>query len=342
MKNKIQEYFTKEAHSLISDAEIKEILAKEEYIFENATSMGIDTKKIVDGNLLRHCKNLLRKRQPFYFFYLLLNFLTELSMLLLLFGALFSVLRFFANGSNPESFSKSFPVVYGLVFLTVILLYQSLNRAILRSFLQKINLKGQADTPKIEKSKKKLTSYRAILILALAVICILSVYILIQTGLAMQMQVTLFDLFMGYVLLIFVSGIHNTLYSSHVISFLSIGGFLLTKRSSEEVKNATEQYMTLSFLQLLGNRNKTMTDFENDHKLAQDIKTALRSRMVTQRVYIALAIFVLVLLLGVCIHQIRLAFSVALLAFSGLVLFIVIGLVTALLSANFVVRELRK
>lgn len=338
---KVKTLFIQEANSLIPDKMIEQTLSDEKKILDNAETLHISTKKLVSSNTLRHCKDLLRKNQPFYAFYIVLNFLTELSIILFLLGLLFCIIQYIAGAGNTNSFSNSFEFLYPLIIITGLLLNKALYTHYLRNTLLNATLPSKS-TDEIARMKNKILMHRIALMLSIIVICGILLGFTVYLGLSRLCHTTLFELFMGYVVCIFLAGIHNTLYSSHLIPFFSIGGFLLTKRPTKDIEHVTNQYMELSFLQLLSNKGKTLEDFKHDSNLSIKIKATLRSRLVTQRVYYALAILILILLAGICLYQISLSFTVTLLGFLSFTLIATACLITATLSANHVIKKLPK
>ena len=342
--NKIQSQFSQEAGSFIPDPVLEQTLSAEKNLFEKADFLGISAQKIIYGNSLRHCKYMLRKKQPFFALYQLLSFFMELTSLLLCWEILLNILRFFLSGNDWTSFTKPLPFLYSPVIIAGLLLYSSLHTAILRRLIQKTELPAaNAGTGESIRTafQKKWFWYQLFLLLFLVVLCISTVCIAVFL-IPVKTQITLFYLFMAYVSSAVLSGIHNTLYSSHFRPFLSIGFFLLTRRPAEAVEKVTRQYIHSSTLQLLENRQKTEEGFKKDTMSASEAKTTLRSRLVTQRCYYALALFIAVILAVICIMQLRYAFSISLGIFFTILILIAIGLLIAFLSANHVIKQLSK
>ena len=72
----VEQQFQKEAQTLLSETKVQQTLQQEKVIWDAAEALQIAPSKLIYGNLLRHSKNMLRKNQPFYAFYVILNFLT--------------------------------------------------------------------------------------------------------------------------------------------------------------------------------------------------------------------------------------------------------------------------
>lgn len=342
----VKSQFLQEAESFLPKAMIEQTLSDEKRILENAAYFGIKPQKIINGNLLRHCKDMTRKNQPFFGFYLCLNFFTELSMLLFFFGIIFCSFRFVTDKNNMTGFTAPFSFLLITVLLAGLLLYNTISKMLVRKFLltQDLPENSPASAALSDKQtgRKKINTRYVISFCLSALFCFIAILGIVGTGADKQYQATLFQLFMGYVFFISLSGVHNTLYNSHAISLLTIGGFVLTRRSDTEIHHAVSQYLHLNYLQLLGSRGKTFEDFKKDDILALEMKRSLRSRLITQRVYYALAILILFLLLGVCLFQIRYAFSIALLVFVLAILLGSVCLITAFVSANYVIKKLPK
>ena len=257
-------------------------------------------------------------------------------MLLVLTGCLLCTVRFFITGNSTESFSAPLPYLYGVVIFGALLFISRLNRYLLRKELYQVqNNHGQAASS----SQKKL-HHRQITVLVLTILVSFFILVLLtQKTTTFQIQINLFSLFMVYVVLMVLSGIHNTLYSSHLLPFLTVGICLLTKKTPEEIEHTADHYISLSCRQMKENHPKNGQAVQTDNTDAV-AKSAVRARLVTHRAYYALAIFICILLLGICIYQLTFAITVALLLFSVIILLITFVLTIAFCAANYLIKRI--
>ncbi len=324
--------FRAEAVSLISEDAIEETEQIEKRRFDNAKLIGLSPNRLVQGNTLRYCKELVRKRQPFFAFYRLLCFVTESSIYSLIGGCLSSAAL--CVSQKGRRFSGSFDGFYLLLAMVMFCGFRYAKNNIRSSVLSRIQPTGCKEQDFADTLKKKLSFSNIFLIIifagAAAMISALNAY-----RFHVQIPVDVFSLFLGYVGCMLAMGIHNTLYDSHLMPFLAIGGFILTKKQEKEIETAANKYIRLSYVQFLGQARITPgTD--------ADLQKKLQTRCNTQRTYIVFALILLVLIDAVCIWQIVARAGTAAL----IIFFIAAGLATllfftAFLSAAYVLKKLR-
>lgn len=335
----IANYFTEEARSLIADTAIEKCLSDEKKRFENAVFLQIPSKKIVGSNTPRHCKDLLRKEQPLPFLYSFLCFLSEASILMLLYGAAVGIWKSFAKGGG---FFTPFPFLYPLI---VILGITGL-RSLCRLHLQTILTIPFPSTPPTEAEikKRKHTLIQKYLLSLLLIIILISAasFAVYYFNLNKTSQITVATCFLTYVCCMVLFGIHNVIYSSHCISFLSIGGMILTKRPKEELEEKTEQYLSLCYLQILSLSHKTREDLAQNASLENKLKGMVYSRMITGRIYYLLAIIILAISDILCLIQLYRTSQPELLVFAVIATLTVLFLITAFVSANHIIKQTRQ
>lgn len=312
----IQENFQEEAACHLPEDTIAQILQAETSRLHFAEQHKIPLYSWIGSNTRRYCKDLLRRQQPFFPLYYLLSICTEASIVLFFFYLIQSLLRYL-------SVSLSFAGVPG---------------AVLALFLAKEWSKAYTGHC-LEKKVLPKTGYRILIwIFSLAIVSV--IFLLTWAKLLPLLQkITLLNSFLAYVMLLFLSGIHNVLYSSHLITFFAIGALPFSRRPPAEQAAAIEHYMQEREKTLLAARKKTVAEMNQDPALYADIHMDIHSQLVTNRIYLTLALFILIILDFVCIYQYAhlhvlsvLAFGIASILCSGILLI-------CLLSCNTLLRR---
>lgn len=300
----IQEQFQEEAACHLPEDKIHQILQTETAKLQFAEQHKIPLYRWIGSNTRRYCKDLLRRQQPFFPLYYLLSVCTEASIVLFFSYLIQSLLGYF-------SISLSFTGVPG---------------AILALFLAKEWNKTYTGHC-MEKKELPKTGYR-ILIPVLSLTIISVIFIPAWTSLLPFLRkITLLNAFLLYVALLFLSGIHNVLYSSHLMTFITIGAFRLSRRPLAEQTATMEHYIREREKEMLALRKKTVTEMHNDPTVYADVHMDIRARLITNRIYLSLALFILIILDFICIYQYVhlqalsiLAFGIATILGSGLLL----------------------
>ena len=329
--------FSEESASLISDETIRQVLAEEKIRFDNAALLQIPACKVVGNNTLRHCKDLLRQKHPFPFLYSVLCFLAEVSILMLLYGTAMAAYGKLAAGKG--GFFAPFSFLYGMVLSAGIAGYHILSQKQLYKALS-IPFTGKSPS---EQEKRERLGYlkknRAIclfLVLLLTALAAGAVYIL---NLSSRYTIGVHTCFFAYAACMVLFGIHNVIYNSHIISFFTVGILLIARRPAEETSAAAGHYLNLCRRQLLSLSHKSMEDCQDNPKLMDKLDASIHARMATGRIYDILALFILAVLDITCILKMRSLATPALLLFFAVSMLLTALLVTAFLSANYILKH---
>lgn len=325
----ITAYFREEAASLLPQTEIDKVLTEEKRRISRAETAGIPCRSWMGTNLQRYSKELLRRRQPFFAGYVLLGFCTEVSCALLILYALQWLLLQFTSAQMKTYFS-AIPVL-----LTGYFLWIRLSQAY---SCRKLTL---AQTP-AETLADKLKKFRIVsgMVLFAGIVAILSLFWNGISSILNPLNVS--HIFYLYIALILLSGIHNVLYASQCIPFLSIGVFSLNKQFSADRSNAIKWYMEHRKKQFLVSRKKTVQEFGADEALQAEFGLSIRSHIITYRIYIVLALFILSFLVGLCIYQSVKAFTIPVLIMGLVSLFIALLFLAAFLACQNLLHHIRK
>lgn len=324
----IEKKLMQEAESLIPETILQQTLAEEKNKFEHAQKLNISPAQVIGNNTLRYCKDTLRKKQPFSFLYFTINFITELSIFMIVYGFLMGMYHY-CSGKN---FLDVFPVAYVFLGILCILLFVHHKRKVLLKNLS-------TDVEELNQIKFNIQKDTWLFLLPCVLLMGIGSFLIYSFHWNTMFKFTLLQCVMAYIVCILLGGIHNTLYSSHFIPFVAIGAFKLTRRSAEEIDSFTQQYLNLSYMQLLAHHKKTLHDFNTDESLQRKLQNELHARMITHRVYYVLAIFILALLDGLCIWQLTQVFSVAFAVFLCCALLVTAVFIIVFLSANHVIKK---
>lgn len=305
-KNSYQEIavsFSQAAASLIPEESIQHTLEAERQRFENASALQISPEKFLGQNTARHCKELLRRNQPFFPLYLLTSFLMESSLALLIYGIIYSNYeRYFLSGK-----ASPYPVFYALLAIGGFFLYRYISREIWSRQLAR-----KTDKPdKLLQAAKKKQALAGIIIFAL---CIAAGLGGTPSGFSHRCQMNLLDALILYAACAILAGIHNLIYDSHIASLLSVGWEACQPRRKTPPAEIAGRYITSSLEQLI--RQKTPET---------QARKMLRSRLMCFRIYAVLAMIILIPLDILCLCQLPYTFS------PPLLLFFLMGLLGSLL-----------
>lgn len=312
----IQDTFQEEAASLLNKEQIQQILLSEESHIRFAEQHHIPVYSWIGNNTRRYCKDLLRRQQPFFVLYYLLGVCTEASIVLFFCYLIRALLTFFLG-------SVSFAGVPGAI-LTFYWCLEG-NKHYTRHCLTKY------------KVPKK--GHRVLLLLIPALAISLVSVLLWQQLVPLYRQLSLYNTFLLYVALLFLSGIHNVLYSSHIITFFSVGVFKVFGRYPEEMQQANRRYLDNRSTALLAARKQTLEQMRADPALYADIHMEIRSHLVTNRIYLGIAWFILAILDIICIYQYTHTGTGAILVFGILTLLCTIVLSIFIVACNELIRQ---
>lgn len=323
--------------SLLSPGQIAKTLLQEKKRFENASALQISPLRFIGNNTNRHCKDMLRKNQPFFPLYLLISFFTEYFAVLLIASILIGGFQhFFIQGA---SFNQPFNHLGDSILIMWLLIYQYGKKAVYMKYL------ASSDSPDV--IRRKLRTGTILSAIIPGILCILALILFLILFPGHPLLLTPLSCLLLYVACTLAAGIHNVLFDSHVVSFLTIGISLFSRESSGKTKEAVKHYQQLVFQRMQGKPiplGTCSTDVEQNHSTSVEknttMNTALRSRMVTFRIYSVLALFILIILDGLCVTQLVSQFS-----FTFLLFFLVsaLGSFTALVvffSAHTVIHSL--
>lgn len=327
---KFAEAFQKEAISHLTEEAITQILEEEQLRFQAAGQAGITPNRIIGNNLLRYCKDLLRSRQPLFPIYWLLCLSSELSIGMLMVSLVISSYSYFLADSHD--FLAAFPFLYPSILVFSILLYFQRKRTGQNKIL--LQAAKASAVPDIQKKlqRHQLCTLLICLLIALA-FCGLA-YLLNLSPLC-QANITTFFFF--YVICMVLSGIHNTIYSSHAPAFLAVGIALFTRKPMEQLEELTHTYIKQSYVQLMGQASSA--DALSDAALTG----SLRKRLSTHRIFY---IFALVLSLALdmlgLFHLLSTPDRLTILLFTLICMALTILLLVLLLAAQHIIKQLPK
>ncbi|RKI41335.1 hypothetical protein D7V86_07645 [bacterium D16-51] len=328
----VAEAFSEEAKSLISDSAIQETLGTEKIRFENASLLGLPAEKLTGHNTARCCKDLLRQKQPLPFVYFFLCFITEISVWLVPYGIIIEICHYINTKNNAP---LAFPTLYGLFLIIGLVAANTLCRQHLLKIL------GRPIPPQekpVSDAKKAIARFRFLVYAAAITFVVLAGFSAALLEWDKLFTLRLPACFIAYVACILLSGVHNVLYSSHFLSFFTVGILILSRRPEAEIKTAAKQYLTLRYLQMLTPSHKSLKDLEANAPLEKKMQESLHSHMITQRIYDIFALIILFTLDAVCISQFRTAASPAFACFFALAFLLTCVLLLALISANYILK----
>ncbi len=272
--------FQEEAATFLMETQIDQILQSEKTKLTFAEQQNIPLRSWMGNNLRRYCKDLLRRQQPLFALYYLLSVCTEASIVLFLCYGIYFLLH---TGLTGLSFSG----IPGMVLTWFC--YKEWNRSYCHRCISRNHVPKQGH------------KYLHFIVPALA-ISLLSIrfwpFLLSQ-----YRRLNLQNTFLLCVLFLFLSGIHNVLYSSHLLTYFTVGVLTLSKRPKEETEAAASQYIKNKATTILAERKKTEAEMLSDPRLYADIHMEVRSRLLTNRIYLLFAILLLAVFDILCIYQ---------------------------------------
>lgn len=312
----LESEFQEEAAAFLTETQIDQILQLEKAKITFAEQQNIPLRSWMGNNLRRYCKDLLRRQQPLFALYYLLNICTEASIVLFLCYGIYFLL-------HTRLSELSFSGIPGIVLTWFC--YQEWNRSYCYRCISRNHVSKQGH------------KYLHFLVPAL-VISLLSIrfwpFLLSQYH-----HLNLQNTFLLCVLFLFLSGVHNVLYSSHLLTYFTIGLLSLSKQSKEETEAAVSHYIKNKSTALLAARKKTEAEMMSDPRLYADIHMEIRSRLLTNRIYLLFAILLLAVFAVLCIYQYIQARSLSTL-FLGMASIICTGtLAVFFISCNELIRR---
>lgn len=333
----VKEQLTMQASSLLDDLTIESMLEEEKVKFDNAARLGLSPSVFIGMNTLRYCKDTIRKKQPFSLLYSFLNRLTELSIGLVLCCLFTELAKHIAPGSIFTHLSHPY-VLWSILLIVCFFAHKKSSMANMLS----IPLSKKSYEEKMQYKKKMLHKKHLLFAGYLLLFLLSNACILYFAPIDPKLSIGLLPAFWFYIGCMVLSGIHNTLYSSHFLPFLGVGACLLTRRSNEQTTQFMEQYQNASYLQILTTHQKTEADFQKEETLRTQVKKELYSRLVTQRVYYALALFLFVVLDLLCIWQLKSALTLPFGIFLICSLLVTILFLIAWAAANHILKNIKQ
>lgn len=310
MKDKYDEFFdeieklyTEEAKPLLSEEKIKSTLEKEKDYIDYAREAGINPGSVTHGNTAKHCKDMLRKDQPLYFIYYLLGLFTSISYCIL-FWIILKCTALYLTG-NKDIFQSDVPISYSIYVVTIYLIFNDLIYYIKRKSTSNDRLSSTCHLMRIVE------------ILLITGGCT-TIYILSATNGLIHLSIL--NAFLITVALLFLSGIHNVIYSSRFISFFTIGIMTITRKPSELIDDIITDYIDRN-----NNSNENI-----DRQLKND------------RIYCFIGLFMAAVLDIICLRQTLKHQEITLILFFISVIIITVLLFTAIISCNKVIKALKK
>ncbi len=311
MYDRFEEGFCQQAVSLLSAEAIQETLDQEKQRFDQAKAAGIPCPRWMGNNISRYCKDSLRRRQPGFPLYYLLGLLTEYSGFVLIWFLLRQAVSSL-GGSSP--FPGQARLGCSLLAIPGYLLYREVSCQLYRKQL----LQGTLSHP-------RLIGMAVGMIPALGGAALLFFH---PQGL---LTTTLPPVFLAYAGLLFLSGIHNTIYSSHCLEFYQVAVSSLPlgrERTPEASCEKVQLYLSKREEQL---RNQGMT---------QDIRGQIRQSILSCRTYCGLGAFLSFLLFAFALARLVQMPEIPLLLFTLLTLLPLVLLSGALLSCSRILGSL--
>lgn len=322
--------FQMEAATVLSPQTIQELSTRERARLARAEEAKIPLTQLWAGaNSRRRSKDLVRSRQPVYALYVFLNFGTECSMLLLFLCAL----QWGITQLIPSLHSQLFLSVAYAIPLYLLWKYSAL-------FAVGIFLDHAKDN--LQQTISKIRLFRIASGSLFFILLVLFVWgISTRTAVSINRILSLSHVFGSYVLFALLSGIHNVLYSSHFLTFFSIGLYSLLPKHTKKKQKYLAFYSKQVIKKRLSEMHTKTSDLTEHPKLQYQLLQSIISHQITYRIYSLLACLFFVILLVLCICQIRLQLQLSVL-FLGLFSFLAICILLIVLqSCNSIISYVR-
>lgn len=334
----VKQNFEEEARSLLTETQIQKTLDYEKQRFQTAQTEKIPIRQWMGSNSTGYSKMLLRRQQPFFPVYYLLGIFTEASCVLFLFYLVRCLLCSLLGTGN---FSSAYPVSFMTVIILGCFLWKKSVTAYTCHLLAPYRHKSSREQQKTAILSKR--RYFLLFSFFLTAAVITALYIIDNFLISFSgTPVTLLQSFLLYVLLLFLSGIHNVIFSSHLMPFLSVGAFRITGKSCEKADQAASHYIHLRTIRQLAVKHRTTQDLHADSSLQTELLLSTRSSLVTYRVYTVLALLILLILDILCTGQFTQTPDTGVLVLGILALFITFILIITLISCNYLLSRLQQ
>ena len=300
--DEITKLYTEEAKPLLSEKKIDAALEREKNYIEYIRNAGLSPDIITRGNTAKYCKDMVRKDQPLYFIYYILGLLTGISYCILFWIILKCIVMYLMG--HADIFRSCIPLSYSLYIVSVYYLFNDLI-----NYIQKKSAINN-------KSSLHLSLLRIIELLLIAGGCAV-IYVL--SAFKGIFKISLLNAFLITAGLLFLSGIHNVIYSSLFISFLTIGVMALIRKPASNIDDAVTEYIK---------RNDTPHD-----RLIRQLKS--------DSTYCYIGLFIAVILDIICLKQLLIHLDAKLALFFIAVVITSILLFTAVISCKRVINALK-
>ncbi|MDE6852915.1 MAG: hypothetical protein K2J67_10630 [Lachnospiraceae bacterium] len=315
----LQEEFREEAVSFLPAEQVEKILHQEKIQIEFAEQQHIPLPSWMGNNLRRYCKDLLRRQQPFFALYYLLGVCTEASIVLFLCYGIYTLL----HSRFPD---LSFSVIPGI--LLIYFCGNEWNRSAARR--------------NILHNRVPKNVHKVLHVLIPALVVSLGSILFWDRLLLLYHSLNLQNTFLLCAVLLFLSGIHNVLYSSHVIPFMTIGILSCRRHLDPEKKKAVTQYLDNRTKIILAERRKTQEQMQADPKLYADVTMSIRSQLITYRIYLLFALLLLIAFDILCIYQGLHTHAISMLILGSITALVILLLAVCMISCNEIIRHLTK
>lgn len=323
--------FKEEANSFIAESNIKNALRTEKILFDNAKKYDIPINKIVGNSIVRYTKDVLRHCQPLFFIYYIISVLSEFFYYLLIWSVI-KCIYFYFTGLD-KTFSRQISFSVSIVFFAVIIIYNVVTKSYARNLLFKCS---QKDIPNV---KSKINIFNIVCCFISASIVIIStLFIYLNPRRVPVVSYSLFEIFIFTVAILSLSGVHNVIYSSHLIPFITTG-YLYILHKYSKANSAILHYKELSLENFLILRHITISEYKENIDLQTEFNKWLHQKIITFRVYGALAFFITVILTVVCLKQlIKIGLSIELIIFTVIAFVITIFILLEITSCNCILK----
>lgn len=329
--NQFEKNFKEEAEGFITEEDIKSTLQMEQVLFNNAYKYNIPVNKFAGSSLARYTKDTLRQRQPLFFIYYVISQVTSFFYCLLIWGTI-KCTFLYLTGINKEAFTEKIPMSMPFIFFAVVILCNALMQFYTRKVLS--SCKGNI--------KKKISAFNISCYLISACIVIASAMLLyLNKENYLSVYLSLFQIFIIAAAFLFVSGIHNVIYSSNCASFVAICCAIVLHKVPETEK-AVSAYIQASLKTFLVKQKISGSSYNDNNQISGEYKIWLRSHLVTLRAYSAIAFFIAFMLAVICLRQLFITGVSAGMAIFGIpVLLVTVMLFLGILSCNQILKACR-
>lgn len=330
--SQFEKNFKEEASPFLTDTSINNTLEIEKIRFNNAKKYNIPVNKIAGSSLARYTKDMLRQCQPLFFIYYIFSMLSELSYYLLIWSTLKCIYLYFTG--SEKAFSSKLSYSVSLVFFTCIIIYNAITQGYARNLLfkcSKIN---------IQNVKTKINIFNAFCcFISVVLVAAMALFTYSGSGKVPAASFSLFEIFIFTVAILSISGVHNVIYSSHFTSFITIG-YLYMLDKPAETASAISHYIELSLAGFLVSHHLAIPEYKKDVHWQIEFNQTLRQKIITFRVYGALAFFITSMLFAICLRQLIITgLSPGLIIFTAVTLITVVLMFLEIISCNCILKE---